>query len=80
VGPRDGLDVCEESRPHWDSIPGPSSPWSVAIPTELPRPHYLYYNMEVNFALFTPYRRMGSRGITPFIFISVLNGGELIVS
>jgi hypothetical protein len=26
VGPRAGLDVCEESRPHRDSIPGPSSP------------------------------------------------------
>jgi hypothetical protein len=26
VGPRAGLDVCEKSRPHQDSIPGPSSP------------------------------------------------------
>jgi hypothetical protein len=26
VGPRAGLDVCEKSRPHGDSIPGPSSP------------------------------------------------------
>ena len=25
-----------KSRPHRDSIPGPSSPYSVAIPTELP--------------------------------------------
>ena len=25
-----------KSRPHRNSIPGPSSPWSVAIPTELP--------------------------------------------
>jgi hypothetical protein len=25
VGPRAGLDVCEKSRPQWDSIPGPSS-------------------------------------------------------
>jgi hypothetical protein len=25
-------------RSHWDSIPGPSSPWSVALPTELPGP------------------------------------------
>jgi hypothetical protein len=36
VGPRAGLDVCEKSRPHRDSIPGPSSPLPVAIPTELP--------------------------------------------
>jgi hypothetical protein len=26
VGPRVGLDGCEKSRPHRDSIPGPSSP------------------------------------------------------
>jgi hypothetical protein len=26
VGPRAGLDGCEISRPHRDSIPGPSSP------------------------------------------------------
>jgi hypothetical protein len=26
VSPRSGLDVCENSRPHRDSIPGPSSP------------------------------------------------------
>jgi hypothetical protein len=26
VGPRAGLDMCEKSRPHRDSIPGPSSP------------------------------------------------------
>jgi hypothetical protein len=38
VGYRAGLDVCEKPRPHQDSIPGPSSPWSVAIPTELPGP------------------------------------------
>jgi hypothetical protein len=33
VGPRTGLDVFKKSRPHRDSIPGPSSPQSVAIPT-----------------------------------------------
>jgi len=26
VGPRAGLDRCDKSRPHRDSIPGPSSP------------------------------------------------------
>jgi hypothetical protein len=26
VGPRVGLDMCEKSRPHRDSITGPSSP------------------------------------------------------
>jgi hypothetical protein len=38
VGPKAGLDVCEKFRPHRDLIPGPSSPQSVAIPTELPSP------------------------------------------
>jgi hypothetical protein len=38
VGPRAGLDRCGNSRPHRDSIPGPSSLYPVAIPTELPGP------------------------------------------
>jgi hypothetical protein len=38
VGSRAGLDVCEKSRPHWVSIPRPSSLYSVATPTELPPP------------------------------------------
>ena len=38
--PRAGLDGYRKSRPprHWDSISGPSSPYRVAIPTEVPRP------------------------------------------
>jgi hypothetical protein len=43
MGPRIGLDVCEKSRPNRDSIPGTSSPYAVAIPTELPDPHILKY-------------------------------------
>jgi hypothetical protein len=35
VVPTAGLDRCKKSRPHRDSIPGTSSPWSVAIPNEL---------------------------------------------
>jgi hypothetical protein len=31
-GLRAGLDDCVKSRPHRDSIPGPSSPYRVAIP------------------------------------------------
>jgi hypothetical protein len=38
VRPRAGLDVFEKSRPHRDSIPGPSSLYPVDIPTELPGP------------------------------------------
>ena len=39
VGLRAGLDRCGKSRPHRDSIPGPSSPQAVAILTTLPGPH-----------------------------------------
>ena len=42
VGPRVGLDRCGKSRPHRDSIPGPPSPQSVTIPTELPGPQEIY--------------------------------------
>jgi hypothetical protein len=38
VGPRAGLDRCGKSCPHQNSIPGPSSTYPVAIPTELSRP------------------------------------------
>ena len=37
VGPKAGVDGCGKSRPHRDSIPGPSSPQRVAIPTALSR-------------------------------------------
>jgi hypothetical protein len=35
MGSRACLDRCGKSRPHRESIPGPSSPFRVAIPTEL---------------------------------------------
>ena len=38
VGLRAGLDRCGKSRSQRDSIPGPSSPQAVAIPTPLPGP------------------------------------------
>jgi hypothetical protein len=40
VGTRAGLDRCVKFLPHQDSIPGPSSPYPVAIPTTLPGPLY----------------------------------------
>ena len=45
VGLRAGLDRCGKSRPHRDSIPGPSSLYEVAIPTMLPGPDFrlLFY-------------------------------------
>ena len=36
-----GLDRCGKTRPHRDSIPGPSSPLRVAIPTALSRPLFV---------------------------------------
>ena len=36
VGPSAGMDGCGKCRPHRDSIPGLSSPYRIAIPTELP--------------------------------------------
>ena len=38
VGPRADLDRCGKSRPYRDSNPGPSSPYRISIPTELPGP------------------------------------------
>ena len=38
MGPRAGLDRYRKTRPHGDSIPGPSSPQPVAIPNTLPGP------------------------------------------
>ena len=38
VGPGAGLDRCGKPNPHQDSIPGPSSPQPVAIPSTLPGP------------------------------------------
>jgi hypothetical protein len=43
VGPRAGLDICGKSRPNRDSIPGPSSPYPVAIPIMLPGPQILVW-------------------------------------
>jgi hypothetical protein len=38
VGPETGLDRCGKSCFHWDSIPGPSSSYPVAIPNWATRP------------------------------------------
>ena len=42
MGPRAVLDRCGKSRPHQDSIPGPSNPQRVAIPSTLFRPIRVY--------------------------------------
>jgi len=42
LGPRAGLEGCGKSRPHRDSILGPSRPWRVALPTELSRPTHTH--------------------------------------
>ena len=38
MGHRAGLDRCGKFRPHRDSIPVPTNPYLVAIPTTLPGP------------------------------------------
>lgn len=50
-GPRAGLDVCWNSRPHRDSIHGPSSPQRGAIPTRLSRATYSYQNKYNKFGI-----------------------------
>ena len=53
VGPRAGLDRCEKSRPHQDSIP---SPYPVAIRTEISRPMLFLINNDWNtLILITPF-------------------------
>ena len=44
MGPRAGMARCGKSHPHRDSIPGPSNLQPVAIPTELPGPHFPIVN------------------------------------
>jgi hypothetical protein len=44
---RTGLDGCGKSRNHRDSITWPSSPWRVAIPTELFRPTSLHVMLPI---------------------------------
>ena len=47
MGPRTGLDGRKISSPSGFD-PGPFSPWSVAIPTELPGPHFNSYDGEIS--------------------------------
>jgi len=47
VGPRAVLEGGK-SRPHWDSIPDRPARSSVAIPTELHRPHMTYIRTHIN--------------------------------
>jgi len=62
VGPRAGLDGCETSRPHRDSIPGPSSLYRVAIRNELSRPLRILagYNLNSTGLRRTSGRSMGT--------------------
>jgi hypothetical protein len=53
VGPRAGLDRCGKSRSHQDSIPGPSIPYPVALPTELPGPLSTATIILISFFLYT---------------------------
>jgi hypothetical protein len=61
--PMAGLDRCGKSRPHRDSIPGPSSPQPVAMPTELPGPQFYGLNLykSVKGVCFCRWYTLGSR-------------------
>jgi len=54
VGPRAGLDRCGKSCPHRDSIPGPSSPLAVAIPTTIPYPLSFRIKAQYSFGWYWP--------------------------
>ena len=41
LSPRAGLGDCGKSHPYRDSIPGPSSLYRVAVPTELFQPTFV---------------------------------------
>ena len=47
VGPRAGLDGCGKPHLHWDSIPGPFSPYPVAILKQLSLPTFNQVYSEV---------------------------------
>jgi hypothetical protein len=65
VGPRAVVDRCGRSHPHWDSIPGPSSPYRVAVPTTLSRPiPTIEWQAEIEYAA------------SPFIIFCFLFHGE----
>ena len=52
VGPRAGLDKCGKSRHHRHSIPRPSSPYPVDIPTTLPGPCMVDIYITIDVKLF----------------------------
>jgi len=49
VGPRGGLDGRKISF-HWDSIPDRPARSSVALPTELPGPRYVFIGRKIFYA------------------------------
>jgi hypothetical protein len=51
------LDECVRSRLHRDSIPGPSSPWPVAVQTKLFWPTQLPFCSVCLYQLKTPYAK-----------------------
>jgi hypothetical protein len=60
MGPRAHLNRCGKFRPHRDSIPGPSSPKPVAIPTKLAGPQTVIRKVQICFKV-TPLRTSSIR-------------------
>jgi hypothetical protein len=79
VGARASLDGCGKSRSHRDSIPGPSSPYQVAIPTELPWPVHmevikLYWYLDTaRSTLFDIRDRTNVKNVSCDVLISISN-------
>jgi hypothetical protein len=63
VSPRAGLDACGKSRPQRDSIPAPSSPQRVAVPTDLSQ--LTYYLDTYDISVTTAYGISNRRELLP---------------
>jgi len=73
MGPWTGLDGCGKSRPHRDSIPEPSSPGRVAIPTELYRPMEGKCNSENTSLYFWLQHNKWNQGVFSRTFLSEIS-------
>jgi hypothetical protein len=70
VGSRAGLDRCGKFPPPGNSIPGPSSPKSVSIPTELPGPLIIIIMIIIIIIIMSVFR--GSTYITVVVGITTM--------
>ena len=68
MDPAAGLDRYGKSHPHRDSIPGPSSPQPVAIPTTLPGPSHVCVGVYIISLYGVMYYKTGNfNAMLPFV-------------